>query len=135
LETLWQLGGATNDYLRRNPGGVPVPIGLPKRLLASDDREARVIGLKLLNRCSDASTAEIIEESLRALKRGDRYEDYGGLYELGNLIERCRAAAVRLPVDIVDRLASAIDAFAVDKDKNDQRMASHRVECLRLLCD
>lgn len=134
LETLWQLGGATNDYLRRYPGGLAVPVRLPKRLLASDDREARVIGLKLFNRLSDVSTAEITTEILRALNSGDRYEDYGALYELGNLIERCQAAAERLPADVVDQLVSAINAFALHKDENVHRMVRHRVECLRSLC-
>jgi len=135
LETLWQLGGATNDYLRCNPGGLSVPISLPKRLLASENREARVIGLKLLNRCSDISTSEITEEILRALQRGDGYEDYGGFCELGNLIERYEAAAVRLSADVVGRLVNATNRFAVGKDENDQRTAQRRVECLRSICD
>jgi hypothetical protein len=32
-ETLWRLGGAINDFLRRFPGSFSVPSELPRRLL------------------------------------------------------------------------------------------------------
>lgn len=87
IKTLWQLGGATNDYLRINPDAMDVPPDLPRRLLRSHHRDARVIGLKLLNR-SYVSDAEIVAAIVRAIKKRDGYESCGGLYELGQLLDR-----------------------------------------------
>ena len=133
INTLWQLGGATNDYLRRGVDTFPVPVDLAKRLLGSDNVEARVVGLKLYNRCS-VPEANIVAEIVRALNRPEEYERYGGLYEAGNLIDRCRDSCVRLAVADVESLVAAIGAFANGRDDNDQRVARDRIMCLRSLC-
>jgi hypothetical protein len=56
-------------------------------LLESDHREARVIGLKLLNRCS-SSASMVAPWIIRALGAKDDYEIYGGLHELYELLRR-----------------------------------------------
>src|SRR5262245_52512 len=73
LEALWQLGGASNDYLRFHPESIDVPSKLPWTLAHSADREARVIGLKLLGRCYEQAD-EIVEEIVQALTCDDHYE-------------------------------------------------------------
>jgi hypothetical protein len=93
IKTLWQLAGATNDYLRANPGAIDLPIELSRRLLMAEHRDARVIGLKLLNR-SSVSDAEIVTAIVRTLKERDAYERCGGLYELGQFLERRRASEI-----------------------------------------
>ena len=73
IPTLWQLGGTANDFLRLHPGSIAVPEELPTMLLTSDHMDARVIGLKLLNRCSKTPSlvipwiirASAIKSSLR----------------------------------------------------------------------
>ena len=85
VKTLYQLGGVTNDYLRANPGAMPVPADLPRRLLSLSHVDARVVGLKLLNR-SNVSGNEIVREIVRALNRRDGYESCGGLHELGQFL-------------------------------------------------
>jgi hypothetical protein len=87
IRALWQLGGATNDYLRANPDAMAVPPELPRRLLGSQHLDARVIGLKLLNRSAVPDT-EVVAAIIRAMNRRDGYESCGGLFELGLLLDR-----------------------------------------------
>ena len=87
IKTLWQLGGATNDYLRVNRDAMVVPPDLPRRLLKSQHLYARITGLKLLNR-SNVSDAEIVAAIVRAMNRRDGFESCGGLHELGQLLDR-----------------------------------------------
>jgi hypothetical protein len=87
IKTLWQLGGVTNDYLRANPSAITVPVDLPRRLLAAHHVDARVIGLKLLNR-TDVSDVEIVRAIIRAMNRRDGYESCGGIYELDEFLDR-----------------------------------------------
>jgi hypothetical protein len=95
--TLWQLGGAANDYLRGRPGSIEVPPELAPALLASTMVDGRIIGLKLLTRCSSDFSA-ICASIAQALESKHEGELYGGLYELRNLLERV-APSVALPVD------------------------------------
>jgi len=134
VDTLWQLAGATNDYLRLGLGSFPVPVELPKRLLSSDHLEARVIGLKLYGRCP-VREDDVIAKIIEALNRPEEYEQYGGFYEAGNLVERCRISGARLSRDSVEPLVAAITTFVDGRDDNDQRASRHRIECLRSLCD
>lgn len=95
--TLWQLGGAANDYLRRRPDSIAVPPVLAPMLLASAMVDGRIIGLKLLNRCS--SNLETICSSIcHALESKHEGELYGGLCELYNLLRRL-PPSTSLPVE------------------------------------
>jgi hypothetical protein len=94
--TFWQLGGAANDYLRHHPGSIVVPSELAPALLASTMADGRIIGLKLLNRCSTDVTA-IITAICRALESRHEGEMCGGMCELENLLDRLEPSA-RLPV-------------------------------------
>ncbi len=85
--TLWHLGGAANNYLRQRPGSINIPEELAASLLASSMVDSRIIGLKLLNRCS-TDIAMICAQISRALSSDHEGEVYGGLHELGNLSSR-----------------------------------------------
>lgn len=115
LETRWQLGGAINDYLRRYPNTVSVPLGLPWQLLQSDDVEARVIGLKLVNRCNVPNTQRI-DEFIRAIERGDDYESVGGLHELGQFLESCHGRGERISASSAERLRRVLENFNIRSD-------------------
>src|SRR5262245_58113283 len=81
--TLWQLGGAINDYLRAHVGSVIVPTDLAPNLVASRMVDARIVGLKLLVRCS--TDLSLIGTSIcTALSSKHESELYGGLLELFN---------------------------------------------------
>jgi hypothetical protein len=85
--TLWHLGGAANDYLRAHPESIQVPPELATALVASRMVDGRIIGLKLLIRCS--SDIPTITNSLcRALQSRKRQEMLGGLCELDNFLRR-----------------------------------------------
>jgi hypothetical protein len=90
--TLWQLGGAANDYLRARPGSIVVPQELPPKLASSEMVDARIIGLKLMVRCSPDLGA-IVALICRALESRRESELYGGLCELDNLLRRLGPAA------------------------------------------
>jgi hypothetical protein len=113
IKTLWQLGGATNDYLRANPDAMAVPAELPRRLLASHHLHARIVGLKLLNR-SDVPDAELIATIVRALNRRDGNESCGGLYELGQLLDR--RDALDLDSSLVHALRAALSPLVDDNE-------------------
>jgi hypothetical protein len=113
LKALWQLGGALNDYLRAHPNAVAVPITLPRRLLSSHHRDARVIGLKLLVR-STAPLDEIASEISRALCRRDGYESCGGIRELGNLLDRVESECVPLADSLIERLKREVEPLIHD---------------------
>jgi hypothetical protein len=127
LETLWYLGGAVNDYLRRYPGDFNVPPELPRKLLVSANVDARIIGLKLLNR-ADVDVSEIGRSIIAALHAPAEYGEYSGLYETGNFISRCRERKIRLPSALTYDLIAALRQYVADKDDNDQRCASHHIE-------
>lgn len=102
--TLWQLGAAANDYLRRNPDTIRVPDELAPQLLKSSLVDARIVGLKLLNR-RPSETAAIVSAICEALDRDHKGEIYGGLCELDNLLRRLELS-LRLAVDgLMPRLA------------------------------
>lgn len=85
--TLWRLGGAANDYLRAHPESIQVPPELATALVASRLVDGRIIGLKLLIRCS--SDIPLMTNSIsRALESRHRQEMYGGLCELDNFLHR-----------------------------------------------
>lgn len=114
--TLWQLGGAANDYLRHYPDTIRVPNELAWQLLDSTLVDARIVGLKLLNRCS-SDTAAILSAICRALDRNHKNEMYGGLCELDNLLRRL-VPTTRLSIDDVlprlSRLSSSPDPYVRD---------------------
>lgn len=102
--TLWHLGGAANDYLRANPGSIHVPEELIESLLDSQIVDGRVIGLKLVNRCS--TNVELICTSIcRALESTHEGEFYGGLFELTTFLERARTGNVFSVAGIQARLS------------------------------
>ncbi|MEX1039882.1 MAG: hypothetical protein WDZ51_04590 [Pirellulaceae bacterium] len=114
-EALWRLGGATNDYLRANPGSFCVPAELPRRLLASQNVDARVVGLKLLNRCS-ASDEEVVAAITNALRRRDDYESNGGMVELSNFLDRRIPMEAKLEQSMAETLLCALEPLVEDGD-------------------
>ncbi len=132
LETRWQLGGALNDYLRRRPHTVPVPLDLPWQLLRSHDADARIIGLKLLKHC-DVSDVARLDELVRAIKRDDNYESDGGLFELGQYLENCRDNGRRIPTLSADRLQEALKRARDRDDDNRQKWVDALSHTLRTL--
>jgi hypothetical protein len=131
LETLWQLGGAIFDFLRQYPGTLPVPQQLPWRLLQSDDVEARVVGLKLLDHI-EVSDAACIDEVVRAIERHDGYESAGGLAELGRLLRRLGNNAYRIPTASAERLLRCLQGCAELADDNCRDWVAHLVELVRI---
>lgn len=132
LETLWQLGGAVNDYLRRYPDEFDVPPKLARDLLCSPSVDARIIGLKLLNR-ADVDVSEIARSIVDALRVPAEYGDYSGLYETGNFISRCRERKIRLPNALTRDLITALREYVADRDDNDQRCADDHIEELKCI--
>lgn len=90
LPTLWQLGGAIGDYLRRYPAAVKMPPSLPETLLQSDHADARIVGLKLLNRAKTPAeqTAKWVVSALRS---NSECELIGGLCELDEILKRANS--------------------------------------------
>jgi hypothetical protein len=127
LETLWRLGGAINDFLRHSPGVLTVPQQLPWRLLQSEDVEARVIGLKLLNRI-DISDAARIDEFIRAIERHDGYESDGGLYELGQFLERRERIGKRIPGPSAERVRRSLEEYPERDGENYRGWIARLVE-------
>ncbi len=111
--TLWQLGGAANDYLRMHADAIVVPPELIATLAASQMVDGRIIGLKLLNRCS-SDVRSICTSICRALASSHEGELYGGLCELDGLLRRASHSAA-LPVDDIlvclDRLNGSGDPY------------------------
>jgi hypothetical protein len=131
VEALWQLGGATNDYLRSNPSAFEVPLDLARRLLYSDDVEARVIGLKLLNRRSDV-VEEIVSEIVRALARQDNYESTGGIHELGEFLDRLETTGASLDSAQTNAIRRALATlFEIAKCDEDRSFAASAMDRLR----
>lgn len=120
IATHWQLGGAANDYLRARPNSIAVPTDLATMLLASRTVDGRIIGLKLLNRCS-SDVDLILQWICRALESKHQDEVYGGLHELSNLLDSLKPPAV-VPVDellaSLLMLRSSRDAYIRDKADN-----------------
>jgi hypothetical protein len=121
IKPLWQLGGATNDYLRRNPGAFPAPLELARFLLSANHGDARIIGLKLLTRC-DARTEEFFAEVIRALKQKDDGEICGGLHELSIWIDRKLQARSKYSPEKIRPLETALQSVA------DSMAADYNVE-------
>ena len=130
LETLWRLGGATNDYLRANPEAFRVPVELPRRLLASNHMDARIIGLKLLNRCP-VDDEELVREFIRAMNRRDGDESCGGIFELSNFLDK-RYPSGGAPAQLVHRLLEALEPLVNDGEELHSGAAS---AVARLRCD
>jgi len=84
---LWQLGGAANDFLRKNPGSISVPSELAPLLLQSKRVDGRIIVLKLFTRTSSDVVA-MSAAICRALASRTSHEQCGGLHELGVLLDR-----------------------------------------------
>ena len=116
IDTYWQLGGALNDYLGFDPHSFAVPPELATILLSSSLVDARIVGLKLLVRHS--SNVDLITEWLcRALQSKRSGELYGGLYELGNLLDRIQSKQLTALLDVAEfvsilsELKSSRDAY------------------------
>jgi hypothetical protein len=105
LATLWQLGGAANDYLRARPQSIRVPPELISQLLAGKIVDGRIVGIKLLNRRSP--DVEIIRSSIeRALASQHESEVYGGLHELGGLLDRTMPGSPLPAINLKAKLLS-----------------------------
>ena len=86
IEVLSGLMFVAGLYLDRHPGAFPLPRNLADQLLASEDLDHRLAGLKSL-RHSMASSGEIVAQITTALKRDDWQERWAGLSQLGRLLE------------------------------------------------
>ncbi len=113
LHALWELGGAAAFYLHKNPDALAVPTELPRRLLASDDADMRVVGLKLLIRCP-LPDDEIVEAILGALIRRDGYESCGGICELNKFLSARHAIGGTLDRLLAARLSCALEPLVDD---------------------
>jgi hypothetical protein len=128
--TLWRLGGATNDYLRFHPGALDVPQNLPEKLLASADVDARVTGLKLLNRCNTSDEA-MVGKIIRAMQRLDEYESCGGLHETHEFLDRCERDGRKINSTLVARLRHSVDLLRQQQSDQDlQRSTIHAIKRL-----
>lgn len=132
VTTLWQLGGAANDYLRTFPDALAVPDRLPLTLLSSDNIKARVVGLKLLNRC-DITDEVMVAEIIRAMRRSDEYERTGGVYELGQFLDRKQMNRAKLDPVLCTRLHRILNIFRNHHDPDRRRNAAFLIERLREL--
>ncbi|NUN03862.1 MAG: hypothetical protein HUU41_22365 [Bryobacteraceae bacterium] len=86
IEVLSGLIWVAGMYLDRHPGAFPLPRNLADELLASEDLDHRLAGLKAL-RHSTASSPEIVAQITTALKRDDWQEKWAGLSQLGQVLE------------------------------------------------
>jgi hypothetical protein len=132
LETLWQLGGAINDYLRRFPATVPVPRELPFRLLRSDDQDARIIALKLLNR-SGAPEDQILQEIVLAIQRDDDCESVGAFYELNQYLDRRQENDQKIPESFVPQLCRLLERASANVDNHPKWRADYAERTLARL--
>jgi hypothetical protein len=111
--TLWQLGGAANEYLRCHPDTIVVPVEIVEALLASKMVDARIIGLKLLNRLA-ANVSAMVAAIHPALESSHEGELYGGLNELLLLLDRVEPSERNLAIVLLpalSRLASSRDSY------------------------
>jgi hypothetical protein len=110
--TLWLLGGIAADYQRFNGVEIRVPVELPRLLLASRNKDSRIIGLKLLARSSEAREEEVVGAILRALNRCDEHESTGGICETMMFLDR-RYPGGGLPApEVVASLVAALEPLA-----------------------
>ena len=72
-------------YLDRHPGVFQLPRALAEELLASDDFDQLLAGLKAI-RHSSASTSETIAHFVEVMKRSTWEERYAGLYQLEQVV-------------------------------------------------
>jgi len=114
-------------YLDRHPGAFRLPRNLADQLLASEDLD----GLKAL-RHTLASPTEIVAQIVRALKRDDWQEKWGGLAQLRNVLEDgtqlAEAAEQEAVSDLLNVLAQIADT---DSDDDARRVAGHFNALLR----
>jgi hypothetical protein len=127
MRVLHQLGGAINDYLRLHPGCLDVPDDLASRLLASSNVDHRIIGLKLLKHAR-WTTDTIVAYFVRALRSDSVLEHYGGLYEIGQVLDQADSDCLSLlNSHSLAELVRALRALASTTDDNDVRYACHRI--------
>jgi hypothetical protein len=129
VTALWQLGGATNDFLRVHPGALTIPVELATTLLGARNKDARVIGLKLLNRCR-VRDEMMVNEIIRALQRRDGYESTGGMCELRRLLERHQLDGSAIDGCLAARLSDELASLLNDDDETERHMAEALVEWL-----
>ena len=72
-------------YLDRHPGAFQLPRAFAEELLASDDFDQLLAGLKAI-RHSSASTSETIAHFVEVMKRSSWEERYAGLYQLEQVV-------------------------------------------------
>ncbi len=129
IPTLWQLGGATNDYLRTYPGAIEVPVELIDSLRASDHMDARIIGLKLLKH-SKLDDQRIVSEIVRALQQPEDYEYYGGFVEMRHFLDRHRVEGRAIATPLVDELRRGLARFFTHEDEYSRTTAHALTEYL-----
>jgi hypothetical protein len=127
LKCLWQLGGASGDYLRIHPDSIDIPSELPLTLLRSADVDARIIGLKLFRRCHPRSD-EVVEEIVRAVEDGDTNEGWGGLHELQELFEEIAAGKRMITPESYQHLVNALRPLSDHDDPYTRQTARRQLE-------
>jgi hypothetical protein len=111
-KALWRLGGSAADYQGFHSVVIKVPLELPRLLLASRNKDHRVIGLKLLVRNPQSKDQEIVREIVRALRRRDSYENSGGIPQLSLFLDLRYPAGALPDPELVQSLIAAIKPFA-----------------------
>jgi hypothetical protein len=121
LIPLWQLGGATNDFLRHHPDAFPAPIDLARFLLSAKHCDAQIVGLKLFTRC-EVPAEELLAEAVRALRQKDDSVICGGLHELSIWLDRQLKAWAKLSAAQLDSIEAALRSI------RDSKAADYNVE-------
>lgn len=130
IEVLSRLMWVAGMYLDRNLGAFPLPRSLADRLLASEDLDHRLGGLKAL-RHSLASSDEVVRQITAAMKRG--WEDkWAGLSPLCRILDEQGARlADAISAETLNELRNVLAHIAETDSEPDARRAAAR--CIGLL--
>lgn len=113
-------------YLDRHPDAFLLPRNLADKLLASDDLDHRLAGIKAF-RHSMVSLNEIFAQIVAALNRDDCEEKWAGLSQLEQLLEeKGRQLAEATQQNVLQELRNVLTQLAdTTQDTNIRRAAAH----------
>lgn len=131
IDLLSRLMFAAAMYLRhRRPGAFQLPYSLARRLLASQDLDHRLGGLKSLVH-SEASVNEIYTELAKALQTDDFQERWTGIGSLLWLLEsEPTRRAAELDPKVLTELQRVLSEAANRAPDDNERVALGRCEAL-----
>lgn len=126
IEVLSGLMWVAGMYLDRHPGAFQLPRELADQLLASEELDHRLAGLKAL-RHTGASSTEILVQITGVLKRDDWHEKWAGLSQLRQLLEeKGPTLADATEQRTLEELQTILEHLAdTDPDANARRAAAH----------